>query len=137
MNIVKAQNSMNSFIGKRFKYGQFDCLVFSIKVLESFHEISIQLPLKYDGSRKSIAKLFKRYKAKTLDKLVQNYCLENKWTEVQKNYLQPFDLLILKVKKENVFAIWDGEKAMSVCKTGYGVVFDYSFSKAFRIKKGI
>lgn len=135
MNIVKAQCAMDSFINKNFKYGHFDCLIFSIKVLEAAHEISINLPIKYDGSRNSIAKLFKRYKSKTLDKLVENYCVENNWLSIDKNFLQPFDLLILKVKKENVFAIWDGEKALSVCKSGYGVVFDYSFVKAFRVKK--
>lgn len=135
MNYIKAQNLMNKFINKKFQYGKYDCFIFSIKSLEAFHEITINLDISYDGSRKSISKLFKRYKAKTLDKVVENYCIENDWQQIKKNYLQPFDLLILKVKKQNVFAIWDGEKAISVCKNGFGVVCDYSFVKAFRVKK--
>ena len=137
MNISKAQNTMDSFINKSFKYGQFDCLIFAIKTLESFHEMTIDLPIIYDGSRKSIVKLFKYFKAKTLDQLVENYCIEKGYKKISKNFLQPFDLLILNKNNENLFAIWDGEKALSIYKIGYGVIFDSNFVSAFRIKRGI
>jgi hypothetical protein len=120
---------------KSFKYGEFDCCIFAKEILEAAHEISINLPFPYDGTKASIKRLFRYYQVKTLCGLIEKLSEHYHWLEVKKDFLQPYDLCLFSHSNKTIVGIWDGFKLLAPSKKGIVPVINHKIIKAFRPRR--
>lgn len=132
----KVEQILLSSQDQAFKYGKYDCVIFSRRVLSAYHGKRLALPVKYDGSFGSIKANFRSLQAKTLVEAVESYCKLQGWSKLENlNFLQPYDLVILESNGRKVCGVWEGYSAISVGEIGSTVKLPISsVVAAYRVK---
>jgi len=117
-----------------FKYGQFDCCVFTKEALEAYHSIKVLYFAPYEGKTSDIKANFKESGTRTLKDFLKKVAKLNGWKLVhKKSYLQSFDFCIVKTEKRYLAGIWDGVNVVCAGVDGLQYLPHDSISWAYRV----
>lgn len=131
----KAEEYLKHSESQSFKYGSFDCVLFTRRILERFHGIKLRLPVRYTGTKKSIRENFEALDSRTLEQAIQVFAQSKKWEIVENlNLIQDYDLIIIRHQDKFFCGVWNGQHAITTKDEGLIYLDKSTIHKAFRVK---
>jgi len=134
-NYSAAEAIINLYRNTPFKYGTFDCWMFSKQVIEAYHGIKIDIAPDYNGTPGSIRKIFKRLKVKNLNQCLEKIADSYNWKEIKTEFVQPFDLILLKINDKYFAGVSNIKDCLSSGKIGLIAVPKKHIVRAWRISE--
>jgi len=119
-----------------FEYGVFDCATFCRDIVSKSLNLKIPFPKEYDGSRRSIKALFKKYGVITYESFLHSYLLDTGWKQVKSvDGLCSNDISTIKQNNKVSLAVWGSDgKLYGASEIGYGNVISSEVIKTYRYK---
>lgn len=127
-----AEAVLNKYRNQSFKYGQHDCCTLSRDLIEAYHGIKIKSP-EWSGGKSEMLRIFRLYKVYSVRALLDKIAAENGWSEIDRHFIQPFDLVTLKSGRRIAAGVFNGSRVVSVSESGLCHLSPSFIIKAWRI----